>query len=171
MSRDLHPVLTKEKSYQPEKWTSLHRYIVLLEVAGKKPGEIAEIVDLSASRVSVILNDYRAELDRIEIGSALADRLTDVHSRLQLYAQEALDVIVDEMREITNKADIRVKTAFGILDRAGFTPVQKQIVAKAEIPSEIADRMEAVAKEVREAKFEYVKVDPKIAEEDEEWDD
>ena len=164
MSRDLQPFASPEKYYQPEKWTSLHRYIVLLEIAGKKPGQIAEIMDMSLGRISVILGDKRAELDRIQIGSSIADRMTDIHTKLSLYAHEALEVIVDEMRDISNKADLRVKAGFGILDRAGFTPLNKQFVPQTELPLEIAERMEAVSLELKEGKPVYARVEPKLLE-------
>lgn len=165
MSRDLLPALAPEKEYQPEKWSSLHRYIVLLEVAGKRPGEIAEITGLSNSRVSVILNDKRAELDRISLGSSLADRLVDLNAKLSLYAHEALEVIVDEMRDLTNRAELRVKAGFGILDRAGYTPSSKdESQPPPQIPEEIATRMEVVSRELQEHEFRYRFVDPKMKE-------
>jgi hypothetical protein len=164
MSRDLQPLVHPEKYYEPEKWTSLHRYIVLLEIAGKKPGQIAEIMDMSSSRISVILGDKRAELDRIQIGSSVAAQMTDIHTKLSLYAHEALEVIVEEMRDFSNKAELRVKAGFGILDRAGFTPLNKQFVPQTELPLEIAERMEAVSLEMREDRPIYNKVEPKLLE-------
>ena len=97
MSRDLHPAVLKEKTYQPEKWSNFHRYIVLLEVAGKRPGQIADIVGVSNARVSVILNDARADLDRVQLGGAIADRMTDITSKLEMYAHESLDIIMEEI--------------------------------------------------------------------------
>lgn len=167
MSRDLHPILHPEKAYQPEKWTSLHRYIVLLEIAGKKPGEIAQIMDMSNGRISVILGDRRAELDRIDIGSSIAGRMTDIHTKLELYAHESLEVIVEEMRDFNNKAELRVKAGFGILDRAGFTPLNKEFIPQTELPLEIAERMETVSLELKDRPV-YAKVEPKLIEGQEE---
>lgn len=138
--------------------------MVLLEIAGKKPKEIAEIVDMSISRVSVILGDRRAEIERLSLAEKLSDQITDIHTKLQLYAHEALETVIDEMRAPENKSELRVKVGFGILDRAGFTPVQKQVVAHAEIPVEIAERMEIVASELKENRPVYEKVKPKIDE-------
>lgn len=165
MSRDLHPAVIKDKYYQPEKWTAFHRYVVMLELAGKRPGEIAQIVGMTESRISVILNDRRAEMDRVELGGALADRLTDLNSKLELYAHEALEVVVDEMRDLTNKPELRVKAGFGIMDRAGYTAKTKDPEEQApSVPSEVADRLETVAKELKDNQFSYRIIEPKISE-------
>lgn len=161
MSRDLYPAVLPEKGYQPKSWSSTHRYIVLLEIAGKKPGEIAQIVDMDISRVSVILNDPRAELDRISFSQKAVDTLIDVQSKLQIYAHEALEEVVDEMRH-SQKEVIRQRASFGILDRAGYTPIRKEVVAAQELPSEVADRMREVADELKEytrPTYEYVEAE------------
>jgi hypothetical protein len=170
MSRDLRPEISPVKEYQPDKWTSAHRFMVMLEVAGKRPGEIASITESSLSRVSTILSDPRAELDRVEIGARLADNLTDIQAKLSLYAHEALETVIEEMRDVTVKPETRIKAGFGILDRAGYTPVQKQIVATTEIPPEIANRMESVVEEIRNHRFSYKKVEPKALLEEPEAD-
>ena len=164
-NRDLLPEVHREKYYQPEKWSSFHRYLVMLEIAGKRPGQIAEIADITISRVSVILNDPRAELDRITLGAALADRLTDVQSKLELYAHEALEVIVEELREPTNKAELRVKAGFGLMDRAGYTPnVREDIPPAPDIPEELVERVEQISRELNESEFSYRILEPKLAE-------
>ncbi len=164
-NRDLLPEVSREKYYQPEKWSSFHRYLVMLEIAGKRPGQIAEIADITIGRVSTILNDPRAELDRINLGAALADRLTSVQSKLELYAHEALEVIVDELRDTTNKAEIRVKAGFGLMDRAGYTPNTKEDVPHApDIPEELVARVEEISKELLDSEFTYRMIEPKLLE-------
>lgn len=164
-NRDLLPEISKEKYYQPEKWSSFHRYLVMLEIAGKRPGQIAEIADITIGRVSVILNDPRAELDRLSLGINLADKLVTIQSKLDLYAHEALEVIVEEMREPANKAEIRVKAGFGIMDRAGYTPNTREDIPKApDIPEELISRVEEVSKELKESEFTYRMIEPKLAE-------
>ena len=141
----------------------------MLEIAGKRPGQIAEICGISSGRVSVILGDRRAELDRMNLGAGLADRLTDVQSKLALYAHEALEVIVEEMREVTNKAETRIKAGFGLMDRAGYTPNMREvIVPPPSIPEELAGRMEKVSKEIKESQFSYRVLQPKLTEGEEE---
>lgn len=164
-NRDLLPEISREKYYQPEKWSSFHRYLVMLEIAGKRPGQIAEIADISIGRVSTILNDPRAELDRINLGTSLADRLTDIQSKLDLYAHEALEVIVEELRDPSNKADLRVKAGFGLMDRAGYTPSSKEGLAPPpDIPEELVARVEEVSKELGESEFTYRIIEPKLIE-------
>lgn len=170
MSRDLHPAVLKEKTYQPEKWSNFHRYIVLLEVAGKRPGQIADIVGVSNARVSVILNDARADLDRVQLGGAIADRMTDITSKLEMYAHESLDIIMEEMREVNNKPELRSKNAFGILAAAGYGAVNKhQVEQPPELPKEMADAMISVAQELKEHEFTYKFVEPEMSEEETEF--
>lgn len=165
MSRDLHPVLSPERDYQPEKWTSRHRACVALEISGMKPKAIAERLGYTVSRVSIILSDPRAALDRRELAKGITDRLTDVQMKLQVASHEAVDELIDELR---NSADekVRHKAANSILDRAGYSTIRREVKPAPEIPDELGDRMAEVMEEmenIQEADYEVL--DPEIDEE------
>lgn len=162
MREDLYPALGPVKDYEPEKWTLNHRFMVLLSIAGKKNKEIAEICKMDESRVSVILGDQRAHLDVVQFGSRVADQLIDVHSKLKHYAAEGLEKVMDELRDPLTKSETVVKIGFGLLDRAGYSAVQKQVKVEAQIPAEMASRMEEVAEELKEYEFHYEYVEPKM---------
>lgn len=148
MGRDLLPQESPEKTMQPEKWLASHRRIVALEIAGWRPGEIATLVEFSPTYVSVILNDPRADLDRKQFAEKVVDAVGDVQLKIALHAEEALDEILDEMR-ICEDVKVRQKAAFGILDRAGYTPVRKEIIAHTTIPPEMLSGMQSVMDEMK----------------------
>ncbi len=125
-----------------------------LEAAGFKPGEIAEIVGMSDSRVSTILNDHRADIDRKEFAAKTIDRVQDVQLKIALHADEALEEIIDEMRNCEDPR-VRQKASFGILGLAGYTPVQKQLVAKAEVPPEVVQGGLQVLQEMKAIEADY----------------
>lgn len=154
VGRDLYPQKVPAKTYQPSKWTGWHRRVVILEQAGMKPGELAEFLEVSASTISIVLNDPRADLDRKKFAEKAVEAAGDIQSKLSLHANEALDEIVDEMRNCED-VKVRQKASFGILDRAGFTPVRKQIVAKADLPPDVLKRMESVMDDIEATDVEY----------------
>lgn len=164
MSRDLYPLETREKTWEPEKWTGSHRRVVALEQAGYRPAEIAELTGYTIARVSVILNDSRADLERKLFGEKVINSITDVRMKLALHSEEALEEIVDEMRNC-EKPEIRQRAAFGILDRAGFSPKNNDPPRQGEsVPIEVLGRMAEVMEEMKSARdVNYTLVPPREA--------
>lgn len=156
---DLLPTVAPQKSYQPEKWTARHRMIAKLSAVGFKNNEIAKMMDMTPGRVSVILSDQRAAIDIEEAVTAVSDNIIDLHDRMKAYAYEALDEIIWEVRECTD-VKVRQRAAFGILDRAGYTPVQKHMEVAPELPADVATRVEKAIAEVEdetvEAEYEFI---------------
>jgi predicted transcriptional regulator len=162
----------ENKDYHPQKWTARHRMIVGLHLAGYRNKEIAKSLGMSEGRVSVILSDSRATQEVKRMSERVADNITDVHTRLLLYSNEALTEIVDEMRSCEDPA-IRQRAAFGIMDRAGYTPSAKETEPAMQIPQDIAARMEdalADSEDFEEVEYEEILVgsaDDEMAEEEE----
>lgn len=165
MSRDLLPALSPQKNYQPEKWTARHRKCVALEMAGLKNKEIAEIMGWSESKVSVTLNDDRAAVDRNELAGDIQEKVQDVHLRLQMISNEALDEVIDEMRHSSDE-NVRQRAAFSILDRAGYGKVNKHVVARSPVSDEVVDRLEETLEEIEELEegVDYEVLDPEFEE-------
>lgn len=170
MGRDLLPTLQKQKSWQADKWTARHRKVVALEMSGLKSQEIAQIMGYSEAKVSIILNDDRADIDRRELAGKIADRVQDTHLRLQLLANEALDEIVDEMRSSADE-NVRQRAAFSILDRGGYSKINKTIVARQPLDEEVVDRLEEAMSEIIELEEGegYEVLEPEM--EEVEWDE
>ncbi|MCP1391888.1 MAG: hypothetical protein J5I35_03955, partial [Methanothrix harundinacea] len=137
---DFLPEISRERSYEPENWGPQHRMIVALRMAGMKNKEIAERMGLGAPRVSIILNDPRAQAEIQRMAPVVANSTLDAHVRLQLLSSEALDEISAELRESPDEK-IRQKAAFGILDRAGYGPQSTRVVKPAPFDSKVEDRL------------------------------
>lgn len=166
MSRNLLPAITRTKSYQPVNWTARHRNCVHLEMAGYKNHEIAEILKWKAQKVSITLNDDRAELDRIEMAGMVAEKMVDVHVSLNLLSHEALKEAAEIMRYSENDG-VKLKAAFGILDRAGYSTVHKtERVGEDGVPTEVIDRMAEVMDELSAHSKTYYTPEPQFDEQE-----
>lgn len=165
MSVNLLPELAGDKPWSPEKWSPRHRLIVALHLAGDKNTEICEKLKLSGSHVSLVLNDPRAAYEIQNMAQGVADRTVDTALRIKLYANEALDEIVEELRT-AREVKVRQTAAFGLLDRAGYTPVREtREEAAPMLPADVVERMEATTKELMEYEGVYREVKPKVREE------
>lgn len=151
---ELAPNPGLSKPYQFE-WKPRHDFVVALDASGYKREQICRLTDYSYERVSVILSDPRAKEVRKKYATQLLERLDSIHDKLSILAHEALDELVDEMREAE---DIRVrqKASLAILDRAGYTPVNKNLnVSTTVMAPETASRMEEALRESREVEASY----------------
>lgn len=164
MSRNLLPAIARQKSYQPVNWTARHRNCVGLELAGYKNHEIAQILAWSEGKVSTTLQDHRAEMDRIEMAGRVADKLSDVHVKLNLLSHEAVKEAADIMRFSENDG-IKLKACFGILDRAGYSTLHRiQSENGASMPNEMLDRISEVMEELSEHSKSYHTPEPEFEE-------
>ncbi len=160
MSVDLLPMMQGVKDWSPDKWNPRHRLIVALHVAGDKSREICEKLGVSESHVSLILNDPRAIYEIENLAQGIADRTVDTALRIKLYANEALDEIVEELRTSRNEK-VRQTAAFGLLDRAGYTPVREvREEAPPLLPQDVVQRMEETTRELVEYQGTYKVVEP-----------
>lgn len=172
---DLLPHIKPEN--RPQRWTPRHRLVVALALAGYTNAEIAATLDVSEGFVSSAKNDPRALIEEEKVGSAIADRIVDASMRIKLYANEAIDEIVEQMRTAAD-VKVRQKAAFGILDRGGYG-VQRTVnhVEAPKIPSDVADRMESALEDMSDIgsvtyKVVDVQVDePALEEEVGKWED
>ncbi len=164
MAVDLLPALDGDHAWSPTKWNPRHRLIIALHLAGDKNKEICAKLGLSESHVSLILNDPRAVYEVENLAQGVADRTIDTALRIKLYANEALDEIVEELRTSRNEK-VRQTAAFGLLDRAGYTPVRevREEVAPL-LPEDVVQRMEETTRELTEFRAEYKQLKPKEAE-------
>lgn len=136
---DLAPEADKQKYWQPEVWSPRHALVARMHGAGLSNEEIALATGFTEGYVSRIICDDRAKPFAIEAVGRVADMAADLNTRLKLHATEALDEIVSTLRNPLVKPELRVKVGFGLLDRAGYTPVQRHtIVAPTELPPDLA---------------------------------
>lgn len=123
------------KYWEPKELRERHRIAIRLHACGMTNNRIAETLGYTPSRISIILNDPRAEAVRMEMSSLVTDNLDNIGLRLQFYAGEALTEVVDLMRGADSEG-VRQKSAFDILDRAGYNKIEKHISATTNIPED-----------------------------------
>lgn len=149
----------KEKTWQTDAWLPRHNLVCQLHAIGMKNTEISEITGYTQSKVSIIINDPRAKIVIQQALENMAGNIADLHTRLKVHAVEALDEIVEELR-LSKDERIRQKAAFGLLDRAGYTPVNKQLIISGQITESIADRMEKAMDKMDAIDAEYEIIEP-----------
>ena len=94
----------------------------------------------------------------------VADRLSDVHVKLNLLSHEAVKEAAEIMRFSENDG-IKLKAAFGILDRAGYSTLHRiQTEGSESIPNEMLDRISEVMEELSEHSTKYHTPDPEFEE-------
>lgn len=141
---------TDEAKPRREKWAARHVLICRMHAAGLKNKEIAEALNITEQYISHVINDPRAPAFVREAVEAMMGNIIDLNAQLKAYSQEALEEIIDQMRS-SQSDKIRQTAAFGILDRAGYTPVQRHTIQAApELPRELADRVSETHIELRE---------------------
>jgi hypothetical protein len=116
--------------------------VVMLHEAGWKAKDIANATGYTQSRVGIILNSRHPELLELreKFASQVAENALDVNSRLRLYANEMLTIMVGHARNDKEHQLSRL-AARDILQMAGFTPVKKIFQANANIPVEDLKRL------------------------------
>jgi hypothetical protein len=93
-----------------------------MKATGLTNRQIAELCDLSESRVSVVLNHPDARVLLAERVTEFVSSLTDdLREQIQGAAGEAFQTVVQLMRRAESEK-VRQMSAFDILDRAGFKP-------------------------------------------------
>lgn len=131
----------RDKYWQPKRFNSRHKAACVLRANGFTVTEIAEHMGYSIARTSVILNDPRAEVVLEDAEKHFAANLSDVGAKIKALASEALEETADIMRgglEGSVKPATRLTAALGILDRAGYSKVNKTIALEARITGEAA---------------------------------
>ncbi len=126
-----------------------HRIAVTLSENGWRNKDIAKALGYTESRISIILRSGNAKLKtfRNEIAQRVADNMTDVSSRITLYANEMLTRLVDHARQ-GERPELSRLASRDILHMAGFTPIKKQFNLNATVP---VDQLDKVIPEIHKA--------------------
>jgi predicted transcriptional regulator len=163
---DLMPALGPEKYWEPDKWTARHALVCDLHLTGKNNNEIAELLDLTPSRISILLSDTRSHVYIQEQRQKIAASATDIIDRLHAMADDALEAIDDDLNigevELVKPANraIRQKAAFGVLASLGYGPVSKNITATVDLPKDLLERSNETLNDMREIQANYRFVAP-----------
>ena len=139
----------KLKYWHPKKLNPKHLVILQAHAAGLKNREICDVMGMSESRVSSIIHDPRAPRYIEQFCSNTADGMRDVIERIRLYSNEALTLVMDQLRDDSEDPNLRQRAAFSILDRAGYSKIEKKLVAHAEVSEKAAGLLAGALGEAR----------------------
>jgi hypothetical protein len=140
----------KLKPWAPKSLSPRHKTVLALYAAGVKPGEIADALQMSGSRVSVIINDPRAdELIKQLSAELVQDITTETREVIQAHALEAANTVIGLMQNASSER-VRQTSAFDILDRAGFKAKDVSVRASVNLDREDAERIRDAIYESRQ---------------------
>lgn len=113
-----------------------HKIMVGMHLAGWSNEEIAKELGYKPSRVATILQSSHPELikHREEINTAVSRRIGDLVLRFRTESSKSLDTLIEIRDKTEAPFSERRLSALAILDRAGYTPVKKQINLDANVP-------------------------------------
>lgn len=101
--------------------------IVSRTVRGWTPEEVADSLKLTVAEVIVELASHKAQTRLLELRSGVFSSLADLRGRLRELSSAALEraaqlggLVDGEMASLDDS--VRLRAAFGILDRAGYGP-------------------------------------------------
>ena len=143
-----------------------HMQMLIMKAAGFTNNYIAEALDYTPARVSVILNHPDAQVALAALVSYQAEELLDVRARIKAHAGEALNVKLDLMRNSKSDA-VRNVAAGDILAAAGYGAVNKSVNLNANVqarlePEEAAD-LKSALRESMEVDAEYFSQGPPVS--------
>lgn len=134
------------KYYEPDEFSQRHELVCKLHAAGLRNFEIEAITGFSSSRVSTIIHDPRAKIVIHETAKYITSNVDDIGLRLKALANEALNVVVDQMRDSSDETIVQ-RSAFSLLDRAGYSKVEKKITMTAALSDKAAEALALAAAE------------------------
>ena len=121
----------KRKNIRPR-----HKMVVSLHMAGHTDVEIARLLGYKVSSVGTILHSDHPDLvkAREDMGNLVAKNLGDMVLRFHQEASKSVDVLVEIRDKEAAPCSERRLSALAILDRAGYTPVKKQLNLNTNVP-------------------------------------
>jgi len=142
------------KNAQPKHDRGIIQLIIAHDLCGWSRGKIADEVDLTPSRISVIMNSplylaQRAERKKEFVSTVIDKKATEivagdpVENRIKELATTAIETKAF-LLENAGSDFVKNSVASDILDRAGYRPEVKRTVTSIEVTEKMADRFERV---------------------------
>lgn len=148
----------KMKPWEPKEISTKHKHMAALSAGGLDNKEVAEVVGLSESRVSIILNDPRIEkLKRQLVDEYVREMAEDTAEVIQSYTREAAEKIAELMRHST-KDGVQLRAAENFLDRGGHPKVKEQVQTE-KLPPLDNEKVDLLREAIREATGEAEEVE------------
>lgn len=104
-----------------------HNEIVRRVVAGDRPIDIAHQMGMTTSRMSIIMNSPAFKARVAELSALANKNASDVQGRISELAIESMTILEDAIRAKQEGVSpaLKIKVAQDVLDRAGYSAVQK----------------------------------------------
>lgn len=152
----------EEDPTQPISWSPKHELTAsLLALGTLSHRDIADIVGYTPARVGHIARDPRAlAIARRAADKALA-QTEDLQERIKAAAVDAFEVVHEQVIGEDHDPRLRQKGAIALMDRAGYTPIQRSTDTHTSLDDLVAMRMEAAQKKMaslRKEPIEYAVV-------------
>ena len=144
---------SNNRKYEIQSLQERHREILRRLALGQAPKEIASSLGITSQVVHYVKNSHigKRELGLIQ-GARTADAI-EVSNQIQELAPQALDTLEGLMNdEEESPGALRAKIATDILDRAGHSPIKKQINVSQQLSQEDIDNIKVKASEIGKAK-------------------
>ena len=119
-----------------------HRSMARMFVEGLQPGEIAAITGFSPGQITRILHSplFEAELARLESQAEIESQ--SVTGDLKRMAARAVEVLDENLQAENITRELKTKTAFDVLDRAGHgkkMEIQRHLHAHAHVHKKVGE--------------------------------
>lgn len=117
------------------------RMVIMLSENGYRNIDIARALGYTQSRVSTLVNSRNPRIEAFKRNFALSisERLEDVPAKLQAASPPAVDALIMVMK--SDDLGQKRQAARDILDRAGYSPVKKQLIVNAPMPTELMHKL------------------------------
>lgn len=151
--------IENKKANHVDKFSTRHLQVVMLRLAGLKGKDIAEIVGIERPWVSVILHHpYATKIIKSAFPHQAAT-VIDIRSKIERHVDELLDHALG-MALKEQDLDKISRVTFGLLDRAGYQPVNKSVTVNAR-PGDFAASPHTL-KRIEQALDDSNKIDQEI---------
>lgn len=133
ISEKKHPLVA-------ETWSHRHDLVVMLQCNGMTNNEISIELGFDESYISRIVNDPRGIKRLEEFRTKLIAGIEDAGQKLQALAVESAERAGELMRQ-DGDLGVAARSAFGILDRAGYSTVEKHLHAHVQFSEDKVNKL------------------------------
>ena len=153
ISEKKHPLVA-------ETWSHRHDLVVMLHCNGMTNDEISVELGFDGAYISRIINDPRGIKRLEDFRTKLIAGIEDAGRKLQALAVESAERAGDLMRQ-DKDLGVAARSAFGILDRAGYSTVEKHLHAHVQFSEEKVGKLLEMTERANKAsgKFDYSEVE------------
>jgi len=141
---------TGERKYQIENVWEVHKEIARRIILGEKNVKIARDLNISEAMVSYTRNSHLVQKELAALEAQRDGTTVDIAKDIIELAPLALKRVAEILAHGTEKESDNIKTAFGVLDRAGHSPVKTSVNYNGAFTRDDIEKIKKRAKERHE---------------------